>query len=218
MYSKRQFTKLMVGFFSAMGWFFSPLAAGVRVVFATAKKLILDKGTRVETLVNKNPADLDTRNLELTPLKDFGTMGLSDHRVDLNTWRLEIIGQAPHPLQLTYSEILQLPSIERNVLLVCPGVFAYYARWKGVSVARMLKMAEADPDMTHIIFKGPNGTYEKTESFPIEDIRSDRVFLAYQVNGDVLPEKHGFPLRVVAEGHYGGEWVKYVYKVSANKQ
>lgn len=28
-----------------------------------------------------------------------------------------------------------------------------------------------------------------------------------------LPSKHGLPLRVVAEGHWGSEWVKYVYKV-----
>jgi sulfoxide reductase catalytic subunit YedY len=43
------------------------------------------------------------------------------------------------------------------------------------------------------------------------------VFLAYQVNGQALPKKHGFPLRVVAEGYYGGDWVKYVYKVVAHK-
>jgi sulfoxide reductase catalytic subunit YedY len=213
MNSKRQFMKQIMGFFGAMGLLSSPLAAGVRAVFASAKKLILDKGTRVETLVNKNPADLDSHNLELTPLKAFGTMGLSDHRVDLDTWRLEIETQAP--LTLTYSEILQLPSIARNVLLVCPGVFAYHAHWKGVSVARILKMAQVDPGTTNVIFKGPDGTYEKTESFPIEDILSDRVFLAYQVNGEVLPEKHGFPLRVVAEGYYGSDWVKYVCKMNA---
>ncbi len=28
----------------------------------------------------------------LTPLKDLGTMGLSDHEVDINQWRLQITG------------------------------------------------------------------------------------------------------------------------------
>jgi DMSO/TMAO reductase YedYZ molybdopterin-dependent catalytic subunit len=37
------------------------------------------------------------------------------------------------------------------------------------------------------------------------------------VNNQVLPGKHGFPLRVVAEGYYGGDWVKYVYKVTAHQ-
>ncbi|MEJ2102772.1 MAG: molybdopterin-dependent oxidoreductase, partial [Desulfobacterales bacterium] len=63
----------------------------------------------------------------------------------------------------------------------------------------------------------PEGRYEKTERFAIEDIRSDKVFLAYNVNGKALPKKHGFPLRAVAEGYYGSNWVKYVYKITAHK-
>jgi sulfoxide reductase catalytic subunit YedY len=43
------------------------------------------------------------------------------------------------------------------------------------------------------------------------------VFLAYRANDRPLPEKHGFPLRVVAQDYYGGVWLKYVYKVEAHK-
>ena len=49
------------------------------------------------------------------------------------------------------------------------------------------------------------------------DILSDKVFLAYEVNGKALPRKHGFPLRVVAEDHYGSEWVKYVDKITVER-
>ncbi len=38
--------------------------------------------------------------------------------------------------------------------------------------------------------------------------------LAYGVNGRILPKKHGFPLRIVAEGYYGYNWVKYAYRVN----
>jgi DMSO/TMAO reductase YedYZ molybdopterin-dependent catalytic subunit len=55
------------------------------------------------------------------------------------------------------------------------------------------------------------------ERFSMEDIVSERVFLAYGVNDLVLPRKHGFLLRVVAEGYYGGHWLKYVYKITAYK-
>jgi sulfoxide reductase catalytic subunit YedY len=102
--------------------------------------------------------------------------------------------------------------------LICPGFFAYHARWKGVSVADLLEMAGGlKPDATRVSFSGPQGTSEKTESFPIEDILSGKVFLAYRVNGRKLPGKHGFPLRVVAEGYYGGDWVKYVCKITAGE-
>ncbi|MBC8394607.1 MAG: molybdopterin-dependent oxidoreductase [Deltaproteobacteria bacterium] len=60
--------------------------------------------------------------------------------------------------------------------------------------------------------------YGKIERWPIEDILSNKVFLAYGVNGETLPKKHGFPLRVVAEGNYGSDWIKYVYKVEVEKK
>ena len=82
----------------------------------------------MDTLINKNPANLDTRNLDLTPVEAFETMGLHNHPVNLNTWRLELGGHVRRPLKLTYNEILEMPSIERNVLLICPGVFAYHDR------------------------------------------------------------------------------------------
>jgi sulfoxide reductase catalytic subunit YedY len=217
MHNRRQFLKMITGFVSGMGLLFSPFANGARHVFAKAKKILLPEGTRMETLVGKHPASLDTRSLELTPLEEFATMGLSDHDVALDKWRLEIKGHVHRSLRLTYNQIIQMPPIERNVLLICPGVFAYHARWKGISVAKLLETAGGDSAATHVTFSGPEGTYGKTERFPLKDILADKVFLAYGVNDSVLPKKHGFPLRVVAEDYYGGDWVKYVYRVTVNK-
>ncbi len=66
-------------------------------------------------------------------------------------------------------------------------------------MGRLLEKAKVDKGVTHVTFSGPNGEYER--SFPIGDILSDKVFLAYGVNGQTLPKKHGFPLRVVAEDY-----------------
>jgi len=214
---RRQFIKLLVGFFAAMVVVGSQFVTGIRVVWAKAKKIILPKGTQMETLVGKHPADLDTQNLDLTPLDEFETMGLDDHQVDLIKWQLEVNGQVQHPAKLTYSQIIAMPSVKRDVLLICPGFFAYHARWQGISVAKLLELSRVSPSVTHVSFSGPAGRSEKTERFPIADIRADKVFLAYNVNDKVLPEKHGYPVRLVAEGYYGGVWVKYVYKVTADK-
>ena len=70
---------------------------------------------------------------------------------------------------------------------------------------------------THVTFYGPEGTYEKVERFPMEEILKQKAFLAYGVNGKPLQQKHGFPLRIVARDRYGGEWVKYVYKATVEK-
>lgn len=216
MQNRRKFIKMIVGFISGIGLLFGPVFNGIRVVFAKAKKVILPKGTRTDMLINKNPADLDTRNLDITPVEAFETMGLHNHQVNLKNWKLETGGHVRRSLRLTYRELLEMPSIEKNVLLICPGVFAYHAHWKGISVGKLLEIAQMNQGVTHLLISGPEGTNEKTERFPIEHILSDKVFLAYRVNDIVLPKKHGFPLRLVAEDYYGGHWVKYVYKVTAN--
>ena len=215
MNTRRQFIKLIVKVLTGLGLLLSGVGSALNKAYAQTKRILLPKGTDLSTLINKNPADLDPRNLELLPLQKFQTMGLTNYAVDLKTWRLEIVGNVAAPSKLSYAQIRELPSIERNALLICPGFFTNYGRWKGVSLMTVLNLAQMKADTTHIAAYGPPGEYEKVERFPIADIRSDKVFLAFEVNGEALPKKHGFPLRIVAQGHYGAEWVKYVYKVEA---
>jgi len=215
---RREFLKISMGFLGSIGFFLSPLFPAAQWAYAKAKKTILPKATKRESLVYKNPRLLDTRNLEITKLEDFGTMGISDHDVNLNEWRLEVTGRLSKPLRLTYSEILAVPYVEKRVLLICPGFFANHGEWKGISMKRLLERAGAENDVTHVTFSGPKGLYGKQETFPIDDVLQDKVFLAYGVNGKALPRRHGFPLRVVAEGYHGDDWVKYVYKVILQKR
>ena len=64
-----------------------------------------------------------------------------------------------------------------------------------------------------IIVYGRSRVSDHKEQFKVDEIKTDKVFISYAVNGQKLPHKHGFPLRVVAEDHWGSEWVKYVYKI-----
>jgi DMSO/TMAO reductase YedYZ molybdopterin-dependent catalytic subunit len=217
MVRRREFLKKASLFLAGLSIWLGPFFSFVHKAFGEAKKVILPKGTPRETLIDKNPATLDARNLEITPLDRFGTMGLSEHKEDLAKWRLEIGGQVKNPLKLTYAEIRALNAVQRNVLLICPGFFANYGMWKGVSIAELFKMANVDEGVTQVTVRGPEGKYGMVKDFKIEDVLSDKVFLAYEVNGKPLPERHGFPLRIVAEGYYGSNWVKFVSSVTAEK-
>lgn len=217
MEKRRQFLKFLVGGAALVGTGIGSLFSMAKWVLAQTGKSILPKGTPRETLIDKNPADLDASSLEVTPLENFGTMGLTDHAVSLEKWGLEVDGQLKRPLRLTYEEIKKLPSVERNVLMICPGFFANHGLWKGFSLGALLKLAQAEDGVTHVTVRGPDGKYENSQRYPLEDILSNKVFLAYEVNGKSLPQRHGFPLRAVAEGYYGYDWVKYVYKVTVEK-
>jgi len=214
--TRRNFIKKTIRLLAGIFLLFGELSAALQRAWAKTKRIILPKGTKMSSLVDRNPAALDARNLEVIPLEDFETMGLTDHQVNLDQWRLEVAGIVKKPLKLSYAQLLELPSIERNVLLICPGFFTNHGRWKGISVMELLKMAGAEASITHVSFRGPAGRYAKAERFQIDEIATNKIFLAYRVNGKALPEKHGYPLRVVAEDHYGSEWVKYVHKIEAH--
>ena len=127
-------------------------------------------------------------------------------------------GTVKSPLNLRYEEILQMPTVERSVLLICPGFFAYKGRWKGISIRHLVEKAQISlAEVTHVVVSGPAGSYAKSERFQVSQFENDKLFLAYAVNDVKLPQKHGFPLRLVAEDHYGSQWVKYVEKIEIQK-
>ena len=208
--TRRTFLKQVLGVIGAgaLAW-----AAGIDRAFAGTARKILPRGTPLESLRNRNPVELDTRNLTVTPLEDFQTMGLTDHRVNPKTWHLEIEGRVSAPLRLTYVELLALPWLERAVLLICPGVFVQHGLWSGFSLGPLLDRAGAARDASRVTVEGPLGQHVKTASYPLDDIRSGRVFLCHHVNGEPLPVKHGYPLRVVAGGYYGYDWIKYASRI-----
>jgi len=214
MHSRRYFIKKLMMLLSLCGSFSWPIFAGLKRAAAAAARIVLPKGTDLQSLKLKNPAQLDAGNLEVMNLNSFGTMGLTDFRTDLNTWRLEIDGAVSTPLRLTVADILLLPAVEKNVLLICPGVFVNHGRWKGVTIRTLIEKAGRQQQNSRVTVRGPRSSYEKVESFSMDEILAGKIFLAYGVNGVPLPQKHGYPLRLVAEDHYGHEWVKYVYRIS----
>ena len=181
----------------------------VSTLWAQVKK-ILPKGFKREGLKNMNPAEIDNRNLDIDPLEKFGTMGPMDVAVDVKTYQLKITGAVNYPLSLSYDQILKFPSLTELVLLICPGFFANNGRWTGVSLKTLLQEARVKKEATYLDIKG---AYEKGVRIHLKDIDRKKIFLAYCVNGETLPQKHGFPLRLVYEDAYGFDWVKHVDEV-----
>ncbi len=213
MEARRRFLKRMLGAMASLGLMTGLTPSAFGRLLAEIKKTVLPKDTERSSLINQNPSRLDASQMEVTPLPDFGVMGLSDHAADAGSWKLEVSGTGLKPVTFSLVRLKEMPSIQRKVLMICPGVFANIGRWKGISIPKLLGAAGYRGDASHATLSGPDGPYVKVKKFPMEEIRSDRVFLAYEVNGEALPQKHGFPLRVVAEGYYGYDWVKYVDRV-----
>ena len=185
---------------------FHPLS----ICWAETKKL-LPKGFSKGKLKDMNPAEIDSQNLEIDPLRKFGTMGPTDVAIDLKTYRLKVTGKVERPLSLSYGEILNYPSLTETVLLICPGFFANNGRWTGVSLKSLIQEAQIKKEAQYIDIVG---AHEKRVRIPLKILDQKRIFLAYRANGETLPQKHGFPLRLVYEDAYGYDWVKYVDEIA----
>jgi sulfoxide reductase catalytic subunit YedY len=181
----------------------------VSKVWAKAKQL-LPKGFPKNQLLNMNPAEIDNRNLEIDPLDQFGTMGPTDIAIDLKTYRLKVGGKVGRPLSLSYDEVLKYPSLTETVLLICPGFFSNNGRWTGVNLKSLVQEAQIKKEAQYIDISGPHG---KNVRITLKTLDQKKIFLAYRINGETLPQKHGFPLRLVYEDAYGYDWVKYVEEI-----
>jgi DMSO/TMAO reductase YedYZ molybdopterin-dependent catalytic subunit len=204
MWTRRKFVKTSLwALLSSL--VFNPLS----ICWAKAKQL-LPKGFPKNKLKTMDPADIDNRNLEIDPLNQFGTMGPTNVAIDVKAYRLKVTGKVGRPLSLSYDQILRYPALTEVVLLICPGFFSINGRWTGVQVHSLLQEAQIKNEAQYVDIKGAGG---KSVRIPVKMIQQKKIFLAYRVNGETLPRKHGFPLRLVYEDEYGYSWVKYVDEI-----
>jgi DMSO/TMAO reductase YedYZ molybdopterin-dependent catalytic subunit len=113
-------------------------------------------------------------------------------------------------ISFSYADLLNLPKVKKKVLLRCPGLFADYVEWEGAPLSVLLEKAGARRDFNYIFFEG----YDKyTERFSSEETTSHLLFLAIRVNGQKLTPTAGYPVRLVAEGSFGGRWVKWIKEI-----
>jgi sulfane dehydrogenase subunit SoxC len=129
--------------------------------------------------------------------------------IDITKYRLLVDGLVNSPLRLEYGAIMRYPTVTEVVLLICPEFFEDNAEWTGVPVSVILKEAGIKAGASQVSFY--SGSYQIT--LPLEKVLEKGVFLAHTVDGQILPKEHGFPVRLVVEGEYGSNWVKWLDRI-----
>ena len=139
-----------------------------------------------------------------------------DPTVNTAVWRLEVTGLVGNSGSYTYSEIQNLPSTSRAITLECiangpGGHLMSTAIWQGVTLRTLLQLhGGAQPSATHVAFYSVDGY---NMSLPLNEVLADDALLAWRMNGVELPQRHGFPMRVLIPGHYGEENPKWLTRV-----
>ncbi len=120
-------------------------------------------------------------------------------------WTLRIHGMVAEEQTLTYADLLALPAVERTITMTCVsnevgGDLVGTATWQGVRLADLLDRVGVDERADQVVGRAFDGW---TAGFPVEAVADNEALVVYGMNGEPLPEVHGFPLRLVTPGLYG---------------
>ena len=132
-----------------------------------------------------------------------------------DSWRLDIVGQVENPQVYSFADIAAMPAVEQETTLLCISYgigsgLCSNAIWKGVPLPRLLAQVKPKPNVTTVLFRAADGYYE---TFRFEKAMEPTTLVAYEMNGEPLPQGHGFPLRLIVPGLYGEKNPKWLTRI-----
>ena len=137
---------------------------------------------------------------------------INDHPqpIDTSAWKFSVSGRVRQPFSTSYD---WTASHQENfeAPLDCTGGWYTQQLWEGVSLEKLLQLASVEEDAASVTVTSVTGYYRR---FSLQEARS--YILAMRVGGETLSHGHGFPLRLVAKGRRGFEWVKWVTSLRVN--
>ncbi|MGE5893914.1 MAG: molybdopterin-dependent oxidoreductase [bacterium] len=154
---------------------------------------------------------------EITPNDEFYITTYSDTvpAIDPGKFTLRVEGLVEKPYTITLKELEALKDKTEFVTLQCignpvGGDSIGNALWDGVTLKKIIDRAVPKKGIVKTVFHAEDGY---SDSIPYSLSLTDDVFLAYRMNGEPLPRKHGYPLRTIVPGIYGMKNVKWLSKI-----
>jgi DMSO/TMAO reductase YedYZ molybdopterin-dependent catalytic subunit len=186
------------------------LGAVASYIIARALKGSTGGGVQVSTAGRETP--------ELTSNQDFYIVSknIVNPYVDRGDWRLRLGGAVTRMQVLTYDELLARPAVEQYTTLECisnlvGGSLISNALWKGVPLRDLIRESGPLGTARFVSFRSEDDYYE---SLSLEATMADGVILAYEMNGETLPDEHGFPLRLLLPDRYGMKQPKWITEIA----
>ena len=127
-----------------------------------------------------------------------------------DAWSLRIDGAVDRPTTLDFEELETTDTARAT--LDCTSGWYTDQRWSGVRVGRLLERVGLAQDARWVSFRSVTGY---RWSLPLAE--AEETILATRVGGEQLTHGHGAPLRLVAPGRRGFQWVKWVERVEIRR-
>ena len=140
------------------------------------------------------------------------TSWVSDHPRELSPdHRVTVGGLCARPVAVGAAHLDA--GDELVATLDCTGGFYSTQRWRGARLGRLLDAAQPTPDAGRVRVVSYTGYRWE---FPLAVAR--HLLLATHVGGEELSHGHGAPVRLVAPGRRGFQWVKWVERIELHSE
>lgn len=156
---------------------------------------------------------------EITPADEFYRIdiNLMPPSVDAEEWTLEIGGLVDTPMALTLDQIRQRPAVSQYITLECisnrvGGDLISGNLWTGIRLRDLLDEVGLQSEAQALTIESVDGFYE---TVVMEDMMDPRTLLVYDMNGQPLPDEHGYPLRIYIPGRFGMKQPKWIVRMEA---
>jgi hypothetical protein len=112
---------------------------------------------------------------------------------------------------------MAFPPVTQAITLSCisnqvGGDLIGTSNWTGARLRDVLKELGLRPEANELFIESADGFFESVAK---EDLTDPRTLLVYGMNGETLPVKHGFPLRIYIPDRYGMKQPKWIRRIEA---
>ena len=113
--------------------------------------------------------------------------------VEDNSFRLEVTGLVADKRKWSLAELRAMPQIDQVTRLICVEGWSAIGKWGGVSFASFLRRVGADLSAKYVGFKCADDYYT---SIDMPTALHAQTLLALTYDGQTLPPKYGFPMKL----------------------
>lgn len=154
----------------------------------------------------------------ITPTSEFYlvTKNVIDPNIALSDWALDVGGLVKSPARYDLARLRALPQVTRAITLECisnpvGGYLISNAMWRGVTLEALLRdRGGALLSGKEIVFTSADG-YQSGQA--LDDLIANGAMLAWEINGEPLPSRHGYPLRLLIPNYYGEHSSKWLTRI-----
>lgn len=127
-------------------------------------------------------------------------------------YRLAVTGNVGRELTLTVDDLRAMPRTRLTADFQCvTGWRVRDVRWEGVTLAEILRQAQADGDQRAVTFRSYDGVY--TESLTMSQALRPDVLVVDVLDGADIGRSHGGPARLLVAPMYGYKSCKWLTEI-----